>query len=245
MTKVWKFAVVAALVAAFGALAAVGLGLPGEVAVPRDYQCDVYVEHGCARMVIASGGELEVQSGGMLDLQAGSVMTVGSALNLTDTLDMNNSIITNIGNAGTDFSGDGGLATAGGITVATGGVVVTEGGITVTVGGITVTAGNLIVSDDISVTAGITVGGAITTSGLTLDSVRFSGPLTFGGASGVVSGTPVAHGLGALPTSILVSASGIVTAHPMVAISDTTNFTICFLTDEDPPAMTVYWIAGK
>ena len=245
MTKAWKFAVVAALVAAFGALVAVGLGLPGEVAVPRDYQCAVYSEQGCAKYVVASGGELEVQSGGILDLQVGSVVTAGSALNFTGTLNMNNSIITNIGNAGTDFSGDGGLTTAGGITVTAGGVVVTEGGITVTVGGITITAGNLIVSDDISVTAGITFGGAITTDGLTLDSVRFSGPLTFGGASGVVSGTPIAHGLGVLPTAILVSASGIVTAHPMVLISDTVNFTVCFLTDQNPPAMEVYWMAGK
>jgi len=71
MTKQWKFAVVAALVlGAFAALSAVLA--PGEVAVPRGYQCDVYTEQGCAKYVVASGGELEVQSGGILDVQSGA-----------------------------------------------------------------------------------------------------------------------------------------------------------------------------
>ena len=152
MTKQWKFAVVAALV--LGLFAALSIVLtPGEVAVPRGYQCDVYTEQGCAKYVVASGGELEVRSGGILDVQSGAT--------------------------------------------------------------------------------------------LTLDSVTVSGPLTFGSAASVVTGTTIAHGLATTPTSVLLSASGVVTTHPLVLSTDATSITVGFITDDDPPAMTVYWIAGK
>ena len=41
----------------------------------QTYGCGVYREQGCAKMVIASGGELEAQSGGTIDFQSG--VTVG------------------------------------------------------------------------------------------------------------------------------------------------------------------------
>lgn len=110
MTKLWKFAVVAALVAAFGALAAAGLGLPAEEAVPRDYQCDVYTEQGCAKMVVASGGELEVQSGGELEVLSGGTVDFqsGATVGLPEV-----SVTT------------GGISVTGGVTVTSGGIVVT------------------------------------------------------------------------------------------------------------------------
>lgn len=95
MTKQWKFAVVAALVAAFGALVVVGLGLPAEVAVPRASQCAVYTEQGCAKYVVASGGEIEIQSGGELETLAGATVdfqedvVIGGDLKLDGTFDLN------------------------------------------------------------------------------------------------------------------------------------------------------------
>ena len=73
-TRLWRF--VAAVALALGALATTLAGIaiwtPTEEAVPRAYQCDVYTEQGCAKYVVASGGELEVQSGGGLDVQEGA-----------------------------------------------------------------------------------------------------------------------------------------------------------------------------
>lgn len=50
---------------------------PVEAPVARSYACSVYTEQGCAKQVIASGGELEVQSGGVLDVQDGATFGVG------------------------------------------------------------------------------------------------------------------------------------------------------------------------
>lgn len=65
-----------------------------------------------------------------------------------DQLDATNGQVVNIGNAGTDFSADGGLTTAGGITVTTGGIEVTVGGVVVNAGVLALDA-----DDDTSLTA--------------------------------------------------------------------------------------------
>lgn len=48
-----------------------------------------YIEHqqGSTKMIVYSGGEIEVQSGGLVDLQSGSSVTVNGALNITGTLE--------------------------------------------------------------------------------------------------------------------------------------------------------------
>ena len=91
MTKQWKFAVVAALVlGVFAALSAVLA--PGEVAVPRASQCNVYTEQGCDKYVVASGGELElsgeleVQSAGELEVLSGGILNVQSGATFAPTL---------------------------------------------------------------------------------------------------------------------------------------------------------------
>jgi len=74
-------------------------------------------------------------------------------------LDMNTNIISNIGNAGTDFQSNGGLVTANGITATTGGVTANAGGLTATAGGLTVTAG------DANLGAGLNVDGSVVITG--------------------------------------------------------------------------------
>lgn len=52
-----------------GMLLAMGVLQPVEAPVARSYTCLVYTEQGCGKLVVASGGEIEVQSGGVLDVQ--------------------------------------------------------------------------------------------------------------------------------------------------------------------------------
>jgi hypothetical protein len=51
-------------------LALVALALAGVAGA--QYNAKVYIEQGAAKMVVASGGEIEVQSGGTLDIQSGA-----------------------------------------------------------------------------------------------------------------------------------------------------------------------------
>lgn len=52
----------------------------------RSYNCAVYREQGCAKMVVASGGELEAQSGATFDLQAGVTTDFSSGVDLDGAL---------------------------------------------------------------------------------------------------------------------------------------------------------------
>jgi len=49
---------------------------PGEDPFAQ-YQCAVYREQGCAKFVVASGGELETRSGATLDIQGGTTTNIG------------------------------------------------------------------------------------------------------------------------------------------------------------------------
>gem|GEM_PF-2131036 len=62
-------------------------------ATAQGYACAVYREQGCAKMVVASGGEFEIQSGGTLDVQDGSTigiydLTVNDTLNVDGDIDL-------------------------------------------------------------------------------------------------------------------------------------------------------------
>lgn len=65
------------LALAMVALVASMLSLKPECVEAQGYSCRVYTEQGCAKFVIANGGELEVQSGGTLDIQDDLVITGG------------------------------------------------------------------------------------------------------------------------------------------------------------------------
>lgn len=82
-----------------------------------------------------------------------------------------------------------------------------------------------------------------TVTSLALNGVTVSGPVRFGSATAVVSGTTIAHGLATTPTSVLLTAAGVVTTTPFVLATDATSITVGMLAEADP--MTVYWLAGK
>lgn len=83
--NVWRVITIGALIVG---IAALGLGIAAIVApdpVADDMppfmgstSCLVYREQGCAKQVVASGGELEIQSGGTLDIQAAASLNLGS-----------------------------------------------------------------------------------------------------------------------------------------------------------------------
>lgn len=76
-----KTALVIAILAIVGVIVIVSLIAlaPEEIPVARSYQCDVYTEQGCGKLVVASGGEIEVQSGGTADFQSGATVGFGGA----------------------------------------------------------------------------------------------------------------------------------------------------------------------
>jgi len=83
-----KLRVLTALALAFVLLGLVMAGCKQaeEEPVARSYQCDVYIEQGCAKMVVADGGEVEVQSGGTLDIQSGATSSFGGDLAVEGSL---------------------------------------------------------------------------------------------------------------------------------------------------------------
>ena len=120
----------------------------------RSYNTLVYTEQGGAKLIVESGGEIEVQSGATLDVQS------GATTDFSGGIDMDGAIITNIGNAGTDFT-----ASTGGLTTA-GTIVVTAGGITVTAGALDMTTGQILnvgaAGTDFSATGGLTLADDLT-----------------------------------------------------------------------------------
>ena len=118
---VWRIVAVAALTVALLALTLNYFGPAPEGEAATAYgQCDVYIEQGCDKFIVADGGEIEVLSGGTLDVQSGATADFNAAI------DMNSSAINDIGAAGTDFGADGSLTTAKGITISDGDLVVAD-----------------------------------------------------------------------------------------------------------------------
>jgi len=96
-------------------------------------------------------------------------------------------------------------------------------------------------------------GGAVDLNGnlnidgtLTLESVVLSGPVTFGTATTVISGTTIAHGIGTTPTVVLLTpqdAGGYTTTVPYVLATDTISITIGVA--DSVTLETLHWMAGK
>jgi len=83
------------LVLVGGIFGALSYFTPAEEPVERTYQCDVYTEQGCAKFVVADGGEIEVQSGGTLDIQSGATSGWGGAIDLDSTLNVDGAVTLN------------------------------------------------------------------------------------------------------------------------------------------------------
>jgi len=89
-----------------------------------------------------------------------------------------------------------------------------------------------------------TIGGAATITGtLTLAGAEMSGPVRFGSASTVVSGTLIAHGLATTPTVALLTAGATITTPLFVQATNATSITVGI--NDEVSVTTVYWLAGK
>lgn len=103
--------------------------------------------------------------------------------------------------------------------------------------------GDAYVNDTLEVDGNTRVDGT-----LTLEAIAFSGPIVFGAASAVVTGTTIAHGLGITPTSIALTPAyaGAFTNTVYVRAADATNITVGLgYTTGVTTVTTVYWFAGK
>jgi hypothetical protein len=83
----------------------------------------------------------------------------------------------------------------------------------------------------------------VVTGTLTLESSAFSGPLRFGSATAVVTGTTIAHGLTTTPTMAILTAGETITTPLFVLALNATNITVG-VNDALTVAL-IYWIAGK
>lgn len=107
---------------------------------------------------------------------------------------------------------------------------------------------DLAVSGTLNVVGAVTVTNDIVVTGmLTLEGLAFSGPVVFGNASGVVSGTTIAHGLGTTPTAAALAPSylGAFTNTIYVLATDATSITVALGYSEGVTTTDVYWFAGK
>lgn len=82
---------------------------------------------------------------------------------------------------------------------------------------------------------------------LTYEDVTVSGPVRFGTASNVVTGTTIAHGIGTTPTSVILTPqyNGALTQSLYVMSTDATNITVGLESGSVVTVTTVNWLAGK
>ena len=116
-------------------------------------------------------------------------------------------------------------------------------------GNISSGTGAVKVTDALYVTSTLETVGNVTAGGtLTLESVAFSGPVTFGSASSVVTGTTIAHGLATTPTAVTLTPMyvGAFTNTVYVLATDATSITIGIgYTTGVTTVTSLYWMAGK
>jgi len=213
--KFMKFSGVIAVVVTILALAAGWFfGGPIEAPVARGtYTCKVYTEQGCAKMVIASGGELEMQSGATLDVQSGvtagiDVLSVGGGYGSTGCSISAAGVLQCNGAATTDgaltaASGEfGGGYGATGCSISAAGVLQCNGAAT---------------TDGALTAASATLGGGYGATGCTISSagvLQCDGASTLGGAVTINDNATVTGTLGV---------DGIVTANADLIVDDVLN----------------------
>ncbi len=167
------------------------------------------------------------------------------------TLNMGNNVISNIGNASTDFDTSGGLTVAGGIT----GTVNTAAQTSITSvgtlsglnvsGNVTATnfSGTLTTAAQPNVTSigtqtNLTASNAITASTtLVLGTNSFTGAIKYGTSATYVEGTSITHGFATTPTVCLLT--------PMPITGTLTITTTGFSSDTGMAAVPIYWMCGQ
>ncbi len=125
-----------------------------------------------ALLVIDNSDADTAVTAGIQFVNAGGGMTAG--------IDMANLIIANIGAAGTDFSGTGGLTLADALNVTTGGATITAGGLTITAGALAVNSDSITSDGVLTIDANDSV--VLGSGGNTFTFDESSGPLYAGTA---------------------------------------------------------------
>jgi len=107
-----------------------------------------------------------------------------------------------------------------------------------------VVAEDISANDDLSVGDDATITGDLTVTGaLTLQGVAVSGPIRYGSASTVISGTTIAHGLATTPTVATLTAGIPITTPLYITARNATSITVGI--NDSVSVSTVFWIAGK
>lgn len=229
-----KTALAATLLLGFAlALAVIVACGPKEEAVPRSYQCTVYTEQGCAKFVVASGGEIEIQSGGTFDLQAGATTDFSSGVDLdggtlTMDADADTTMAASLDEVITVTLG----AATGRLDVKTGNLKVGDGANNTALNGedayvegtfevdgavrfdgavdmnSTLDMSNQTISNVGAAGTDFDGNGGLTiasTGAITVEGTQFSGPITFGTDASTDDGELIAHSLGTTPTAVIVT----------------------------------------
>ncbi|CAG0957600.1 hypothetical protein ANRL3_00654 [Anaerolineae bacterium] len=157
-------------------------------------------------------------------------LTVHAPATFTDTVNMSNAIITNIGNAGTDFDASGGLTANGGFT----GTVnsVTQNSIT-KIGKQT----SLSVTGALNTDAALTAATGNYTTTLGIGGINFPGTARWGTSATYTSADSLTHGFSITPTVCFIPQAEITTTYTITATGFSANMT----TSGTP----VYWFCGK
>ena len=200
-------------------------GVSGAEAFSSD-RTGCYREQGGVEWVAGSGCTWTMESGSTLDVQSGTSVTLAGYVTSTiDSLTVGTAIVTS--------------------TLAVSGTTDLVGNVSSSTGAVTIT-------DAVNITSTLDVDGTFNADGnttlggtLTLESVAFSGPVRFGSASSVVSGTLIAHGLGITPTAVLLTSGSttVMTVPAYLLATNATSFTVAISDSVTIP--TLYWLAGK
>lgn len=217
----------------------------------RAQNVDCYTQQGGSKVVASSGCEYEFQSGSTLDIQS------GSTVNLLGTNSFGNTTITET------LTVSGATDLVGNVSSSTGAFTITDNllidgaadAVQLTAQGHSTQTNDILVveTSDGSNVFDVDNNGNTEISGtLTLKSVSFSGPIAFGTASNVVSGTEIAHGLGTTPTVTVLTPEHLTPVFTNVIYILSTNSTSITVglgqtgvTGGITTVNTVHWMAGK
>ncbi len=100
-------------------------------------------------------------------------------------------------------------------------------------------------AQDATVVNGLAAKYITSTNVISMSGATFTGPIKYGSASNVISGTTIAHGMGTTPTWCALTPSGHVTATYNVGALGAVSVTVYSLVEQNPPAVTMLWTCGK
>lgn len=177
---------------------------------------------------------VRVPDGGGLDVIVGNVSSGTGAYTITDDLVVTGTLVV----SGNVSSGTGAVTVSDDLTVT---------GVVTFADHVELITGEIWISGTREYTVshyGLDLGGNV----LTMTGTAFSGPIVYGTASNVVSGTVISHGVGTTPTVAFLQAyTTSIEAAPVFVLSPAglTSSVITVAITPTVASMTVYWWVGK